>query len=76
MFAIYRGVKMGVINFFNERVKNLTIFDVKSAQACAMCVILIIAKLIPQIMSINIWWFVVLLIIFAIRPMYVLFIKK
>ena len=67
---------MGIFDFFNERVKNLTIFDIKLAQACAMCVILIIAKLIPQIMSIGIWWFVVLLIIFAIRPMYVFFIKK
>jgi hypothetical protein len=67
---------MGIFDFFNERVKNLTIFDVKLVQLCAMCVILIIVKLIPQIMMINIWWFVVLLIIFAMRPMYVFFMKK
>jgi hypothetical protein len=67
---------MSFINFFNERVKKLTIFDVKLVQASAMCVILIIAKLIPQIMTVNIWWFIVLLVIFAIRPMYVFFFKK
>ena len=67
---------MNIFDFFNERVKNLTIFDVKLVQICAMCVILIIAKLIPQIMNINIWWFVVLLVICAIRPMYAFFLKK
>lgn len=67
---------MDIFDFFNERVKNLTIFDVKLVQVCAMCVILIIAKLIPQIMNINIWWFGVLLVICAIRPMYAFFLKK
>jgi hypothetical protein len=67
---------MCFIDFFNERVKKLTILDVKLVQASAMCVILIIAKVIPQIMTINIWWFIVLLILFAIRPMYVFYLKK
>lgn len=60
----------------NERVRKLNIFDIKLIQGCAMFAVLIIVKLIPQIMTINIWWFVVLLVLCAIRPLYVFYIKK
>jgi hypothetical protein len=64
------------MHFFNERVKKLTIFDVKLVQISAMGVILIIVKLIPQIMTINISWFILLSVICAIRPMYAFYFKK
>ena len=67
---------MKIIQNMNERVRKLNIFDIKLVQGCAMFVVLIIVKLIPQIMTINIWWFVVLLVICAIRPLYVFCIKK
>jgi hypothetical protein len=67
---------MHLIDFFNERVKKLTIFDVKLVQISAMGVILIIVKLIPYIMTINIWWFIALSVICAIRPMYAFYFKK
>ena len=67
---------MKIIQDMNERVRKLNIFDIKLVQGCAMFVVLIIVKLIPQIMTINIWWFVVLLVICAIRPLYVFYIKK
>jgi hypothetical protein len=34
-----------------------------------MCVILIIVKLLPQILTISIWWFVALLMLLAIKPL-------
>ena len=46
------------------------------AQGAAMFVALIIAKLIPQIMDLSIWWFVVLLIICAIKPACVFWLKE
>ncbi|NOR18271.1 hypothetical protein GQ543_11270 [candidate division WOR-3 bacterium] len=67
---------MKIIQDMNERVRKLNIFDIKLVQGCAMFAVLIIVKLIPQIMTINIWWFVVLLVICAIRPLYVFCIKK
>ncbi|MCK4453111.1 hypothetical protein KAU59_02030 [candidate division WOR-3 bacterium] len=67
---------MKIIDDMNSRVKKLNIFDIKLVQGCAMFVVLIIVKLIPQIMTINIWWFVVLLVLCAIRPLYVFCIKK
>lgn len=67
---------MKIIQDMNERVRKLNIFDIKLVQGCAMFAALIIVKLIPQIMTINIWWFVILLGISAIRPLYVFYIKK
>lgn len=67
---------MTIIEYMNQRVKRLTIFDIKLVQMCAMLVILVIVKLIPQIMCINIWWFILLLVICAIRPLYVFYVKR
>ena len=67
---------MGILENMNERVKKFGILDVKLAQGIAIFVALIVAKLIPEIMDINIWWFVALLVICAIKPLYVFWIKK
>ncbi|MFH1373125.1 MAG: hypothetical protein ABII79_04955 [bacterium] len=67
---------MDIIQLANERVRKLNIFDVKLVQGAAMCVMLILVKLIPQIVTISIWWFVVFCVICALRPCYVFFLKK
>ncbi len=69
-------IRMGIMEYANERVKKFSIVDVKLAQGIGIFVALILAKLIPQIMNISIWWFVALLIICAAKPCYVFFIKK
>lgn len=65
-----------IINFFNVRVKRLKIYDIKLAQGAAMCVILVIAKLYPPLMNVGLWWFVIVGIILALRPMYAFFVKR
>ena len=67
---------MGLLEQMNQRVKKFGIIDVKLAQGAAMFVALIVAKLIPQIMDLSIWWFVLLLVICAIRPVYVFWLKE
>ena len=67
---------MGLLEDMNQRVKKLDLVDVKLAQTTAMFVGLIIAKLIPEIMDLSIWWFVALLVICAIRPFYVFWFVK
>ena len=69
-------IKMGIIENMNQRVKKFSIFDVKLAQGASIFFILIIVKLIPQIMNLNIWWFVALLVICVIKPFYVFLLKK
>ena len=67
---------MNLIAWMNDRAKRFTAFDIKLAQGAAQCLILIIVKLIPQILTISIWWFVALLVIFAVRPLYLTFFSK
>jgi len=67
---------MGLLEDMDKRVKKFGIIDVKSAQGAAMFVALIVAKLIPRIMDLCIWWFVGLLIICAIKPVYVFWFEK
>lgn len=67
---------MGFSENMNERVKRFSIFDVKLVQSTAIFFALIVVKLIPRIMKINIWWFVALLVICAIKPFYVFYSKK
>ena len=67
---------MNIIQFFNQRIRLFSIWDVKLAQLSAIAFVLILVKLIPEIVSISIWWFVGICVIAALRPMYAMFIKK
>ncbi len=55
--------------YFDERAKRLGILDTKLAQGAAMCLILIIVKLVPRILDANIWLFVILAIALSIKPL-------
>ncbi len=67
---------MGLLENMNRRVKKFGIIDVKLAQGAAMFFVLIIAKLIPDIMDLSIWWFVGLLVLCAIKPFYVFWFEQ
>ncbi|MDP8202373.1 MAG: hypothetical protein P9M11_09595 [Candidatus Tenebribacter burtonii] len=68
---------MFFIEYFNKRFKEyFTIWDIKLAQIAAMFLLIILIKLIPEIITLNYWVYIVGLIIPAIRLLYVLFIKK
>jgi hypothetical protein len=59
--------------YFDRRARRLGLLDTKLAQGTAMFIALILAKLIPEILTINIWVFVVLCALFAIRPLLTFF---
>ena len=67
---------MKLLEIMDMRIKRFGILDEKLAQAAAIFFALIIVKMRPQIMNISIWWFVVGLILCAIKPLYVFYIKK
>ena len=67
---------MGIFEDFDRRVKKFDFIDVKLAQFAAVFFMLIIAKLIPDIMNIRIWWFVALLVLCAAKPFYVFWFKE
>ncbi len=65
-----------MISFFNQRLKLFTIWDIKLVQLAAMFVLIVLIKFFPQIITLNIWWYVAGCILSIIRPIYVMFIKK
>ena len=67
---------MGLLEDMNQRAKKLGIIDLKLAQGAAMFFALVIAKLIPDVMDLSVWWFVVLVVTCAIRPFYVFWFMK
>jgi len=65
-----------MIRYFNRRIKLFTIWDIKLSQIAAMCIIIILIKLIPEITSLKFIWYILIALICAIRPFYVMFFKK
>jgi hypothetical protein len=52
----------------DSRARRLGILETKLAQGAAMCLALVIAKLVPQLLELSVWWFVVAGAACAIRP--------
>jgi len=67
---------MSFFELLNKRAGKFGFIDIKLSQLCAIFFILIVVKFIPEIMNINIWWFIILLVLAVIRPIYVFFFKK
>ncbi len=67
---------MEIFENMTKRVQRFSIIDLKLALGAAMLLALILAKLIPHIMTISTWWFVALLFLCTIKPMYTFWIKK
>ena len=63
------------VDYWNRKVRKLTIVDVKLVQLMSMAVALILVKWFPQIMSLSIWWFVALFVLCFLRPAYVFWIR-
>jgi len=59
--------------YFDKRARRLGILDTKLVQAAAIFFALVIVKLVPQIMNLSIWWFALLAIICAIKPIITFF---
>ena len=67
---------MKLLDEMDRRIRRFGIIDEKLAQAAAVFLALFIVKLKPEILNVNIWWFVGLGILSAIKPLYVFYFKK
>lgn len=67
---------MGLYKYFDERAKMLGIVDLKLVQGGMIFFTLIIVSLFPQILNIDIGWFIALFVLCIVRPLYVFFLKK
>ena len=67
---------MAIFDGLNAKIKKFTVFDVKLLQGAAIFVGLVIVKLLQPVLNIyaiNIWWFVLIAAICAIKPLYIVF---
>ena len=67
---------MGFLENMDRRVKKFGVLELKLVQGAGIFVALVIVKLVPQIMSVNVWWFVVLALVCGARPVYVAFARS
>jgi hypothetical protein len=67
---------MKILSEMDRRIKKFGILDEKLAQGAAVFLALIVVKYKPEILNVNVWWFVALLGICAVKPLYVFYIKK
>ena len=67
---------MGLFKWANEKVKKLSFIDVKLVAFVGICIGLILAKLSPCVLDINIWWFVVIGALLLLKVYYVILFKK
>lgn len=59
---------MKLFEYINQRIKKFTLLDLKLLQLSAVFLVLAIVKLIPEIMNLNILWFILLSIITGCKP--------
>ena len=60
----------------NERVKRLTVMDIGLIKGAVFFATIIIIKLFPQILRVNLVILIILLIACAVRPFYSFWIRK
>ncbi|MDH3891320.1 MAG: hypothetical protein OEV49_09580 [candidate division Zixibacteria bacterium] len=64
-----------MVQYFNGRLKKLSILDLKLIQVAAMLFALIAVNLVSLLVTVNIWWLFGILFLALIRPTYAFCIK-
>ncbi len=61
---------------FNQRIKKFTFLDLKSIEIATFCFTVLLIKFAPKIIVIRKEWFITIMVLALIRPIYVFFFKK
>ena len=67
---------MGLWEQMDRRIKRFSIVDEKLAQLAAVFFALIIVRRYPNLLEFDAWWYWMLLVVCAIKPLYVFYVKK
>ncbi|MBN2017021.1 MAG: hypothetical protein JW794_02640 [Candidatus Cloacimonetes bacterium] len=67
---------MKIIDYFNNRVQRLSIFDMKLAQLASALLIWIVIKVFPVLAKVDYFWLIIPLVLIATRLFYVFYVKK
>jgi hypothetical protein len=69
-------MRMRLWDFFDRRIKRFSIVDEKLAQLAAVFGALIIVRWYPHLLEYDSRWYWTLLVLCAIKPLYVFYVKK
>lgn len=67
---------MNLFNWANKRVQLLNWFDLKLVGISCLLIGLLLAKWIPSLLDINVWWYIIIAALGLIRFFYVIYFKK
>ncbi len=67
---------MNFIDFLNAKIKKMDWLDIGLVKFSCIVFGILLAILIPQLLAINIWYLVILVLLFGIRPTYRAYFKK
>ena len=65
-----------MIAYFNKRIKNLTFWDIALTKLSVLFATIVIVQLFPRLLEINIFLWIILSLLCAIRPLYAVWVKK
>lgn len=60
---------MNLVKWFNLRIKRLNLWDIQLIKISSAAFILMIAKLWEPILSLNWYWYGIIMILFALKPL-------
>jgi hypothetical protein len=66
---------MGIFEWANKRIKNFKWYDMSLTKLSVVAVTLMIVRLWSPLASLDWYWYAILFVLFAIKPIYVLFKK-
>ena len=67
---------MNLFKWANQGVQKFSWLDVKFVAWSGICIGIILVKILPQVLKLNVWYFIVLGTTCLIRPYYLIFTSK
>ncbi|MCX5751977.1 MAG: hypothetical protein NT099_10035 [Candidatus Saganbacteria bacterium] len=65
-----------MFNYLNERIKKLSVVDMGLIKLAAMTFGILLVKILPQLISVRYRFLILLMVLFALKPVYVVWFKK
>ena len=59
-----------LITALHRRTKQLDYWDLKMVSFSMLCLGLVLARIVPELIDVNPWWWGTVFILFSLRPLY------
>ena len=67
---------MSFFSWMNEQVKKMDVWDISLTKLSVLFATLVLVRLIPELLEINVWLALAIALLAAARPLYKIYIKK